>query len=120
MKVRFAVCLIYAGILGVILILFVCSYTEIDSHHIATFFKLGPVRLKLLSARWEDVRHAEYSVSRSRSSSMAELRLFTNDGTTITFNASPFSPCDEHFESIAKHFPKKSPETAPERTASGS
>ena len=39
--VRFAVCVIGVVVLGIIVVLLVCNYTEMDSEQITSFFDLG-------------------------------------------------------------------------------
>src|SRR5208282_635955 len=78
---RLASCFCAAVIIGIILILFVCNYIELDEQHIASVFRVGRlVRYELSSVRWDEVRHAEFSIQRSRSTRTAELKLTTAGG----------------------------------------
>jgi hypothetical protein len=111
MTVRLVFFAIGVAVLLTVLICFVCNYTEIDSEHIINFFRLGPMRLELLSARWDDVHHAEYgTVQLHWSGNIAELKLFKFGGKKVVFNASAAGRCAERFRAIARHFPEKAPE----------
>ncbi|HEX3625010.1 MAG TPA: hypothetical protein VH280_06220 [Verrucomicrobiae bacterium] len=109
LAIRIAVCVSDVLFLGLIMILFLCNYTEINDQKIATYSRIGSFfRREFKSVSWDDVRHAEFRISQAHNTSnTAVLRLYTVDDKLVTFNASSIGELASHFESIARKFPKR-------------